>query len=114
MSELQGNPNAPQNPHDTLNYSAYSLVLAIALGFIGAAFAEFELRTCLGVDGYAHLSLGALFGAIVFTVEWCCEIGPARWRPIVISEKRFSTIGAVAVAAMTVGSVLIIGGKLLT
>ena len=111
MSELQGNPSAPQN---TLSFSASALAVTIALGLIGAAFAEFELRTCLGVRGYAHLPFGVLFGAVVFSAEWCCEIGPSRWRPIVISEERFRSMSAISVCAIAVAGVLVIGGKLFT
>ena len=114
MSELQGNPIAPQNPYDTVNFSAYSLVLATALGFVGAAFAGFELQTCLGAHGYAPLPLGVLFGAIVFSTLWCSEIGPSRWRPILLTEGRFHSVSAISVAAITVAGILVICAKLFT
>ena len=80
---------------DLIRFAANALAIATALGFIGAAFAAMQLA-----PNALHYGFVILFAAVVFAVEWCGEAGPPRWRPMLISERRFKHMTATAVGLL--------------
>ncbi|MBV8778504.1 MAG: hypothetical protein JO258_15005 [Alphaproteobacteria bacterium] len=80
--------------HDLAGFTATILAIAMALGFIGAAFAGLELRSFLDASPHVNFGLVVVFTAVVFAAVWCSQDGPPRWRPIVLSDRRLKSMSA--------------------
>jgi hypothetical protein len=85
---------------DLVRFTAMSLAIALALGFIGGAFAALGLTSVTSSPHSLHYGLVAMFAAVVFAAVWCSEDGPARWRPTQISDERLKNFSTTAVSVL--------------
>jgi hypothetical protein len=83
-----------------LSFTTTVLAIALALGFIGGAFAGLVLMTFLSAPNSLHYGLVAVFAFIVFAAVWCSEDGPPRWRPIVIADDRLKNMSTTTVSVL--------------